>query len=91
MAGRERRHRKGGSKREREGKRGRRKERKSGDSTPSSNGGNSEKVDESETFDISDTDCMLGWLSIDVFTPLLLRASSSLPSSTLTLCGPTAV
>lgn len=36
--------------------------------TPSSNSsGNSEKVDESETFDISDTDCMLGWLNSGAF------------------------
>lgn len=29
--------------------------------------GTREKVDESETFDISDTDCMLGWLNSGTF------------------------
>lgn len=62
MAGREQRHRK------REGKKKKRRF-----ASPSSNSsGNLEKVDESETFDISDTDCMLGWLSIGVFILLLL-------------------
>lgn len=42
--------------------------------------GNLEKVDESETFDISDTDCMFGWLSIGVFILLLLWTSSTSPT-----------
>lgn len=62
------------------------REKKRRFAAPSSNSsGNSEKVDESETFDISDTDCMLGWLSIGVFTPVLLseRLLRPLPTTDL--------
>lgn len=61
MAGREQRHRERG--RTTDG--GKKKQRFAAPSSNSSR--NSEKVDESETFDISDTDCMLGWLNSGAF------------------------
>lgn len=59
-------------------------EKKQRFAAPSSNSSrNSEKVDESETFDISDTDCMLGWLNSGAFLSRFFRERLLRPPTNL--------